>query len=186
MRRPQLKKEIVTTTLFLVCTALGFAQTSQTSGTWSVYPTASRDGAATLLQTSTLDQDEDGQGQGVVIKLDAVCRKGKLYRVALETATPVSEHAMSFSAGWPTTPVSFRLDGNGPEVQNWAVLDRGHTVSPYSELMQAKRNRSWIERLDGTDTLVLEFHGDSHEDPIHARFHTKGISAALAAVGCAY
>jgi hypothetical protein len=180
-------KETATTTLLLLCTAMGFAQTSQTFGAWSVYLLASRHGqATTLLQTRSLERDEDAQGQPVVLKLDAVCKGGKLYQVVVETDTPVAKHAMNFSGAVPTTPVSFQADGNGPEVQRWAVLDGGHTVSPYSEAMQGKRNRSWIERVAGTDTLLIEFQGGSHEDPIRAGFNTKGISEALAAVGCTY
>jgi hypothetical protein len=104
----------------------------------------------------------------------------------VETDTPVAKHAMNFSGVVPTTPVSFQADGNGPMVQSWAVLDGGYTVSPYSELMQGKRNHSWIEQLAGTDKLTLEFRGGLQEDPIHARFNTTGISQALAAVGCTY
>jgi hypothetical protein len=180
-------KVTATTTLLLLCAAMGFAQTPQTFGAWSVYQLASRGGQATiLLQTKSLEQDEDAQGQPVVLKLDAVCKGGKLYQVAVETDTPVAKHAMNFSGAVPTTPVSFQVDGNGAEVQSWAVLDGGHTISPYSEVMQGKRNRSWIERVAGTDMLILEFRGGSQEDPIHARFNTTGISEALAAAGCSY
>jgi hypothetical protein len=180
-------KETATTTLLLLCTAMGFAQTPQTFGTWSVYPLTSRHGQATiLLQTRSLEQDEDAQGQPVVLKLDAVCKGGKLYQVAVETDTPVAKHAMNFSGAVPTTSVSFQSDGSGSELQRWAVLDGGYTVSPYSEVRQGKRNRSWIERVAGTDTLILEFQGGSREDPIRAGFNTKGISEALAAVGCTY
>jgi hypothetical protein len=187
MRRPQLIKVTATTSLLLLCTAMGFAQTKQTFGSWSVYQLASRNGeATTLLQTSSLDQDENAQGEPVVLKLDAVCKAGKLYQVAVETDTPVARHAMNFSGAVPTTQVTFQADANGPEMQSWAVLDRGRTVSPYSELMQGKKNHSWIERVAGTDTLILEFHGGSQEDPIRARFNTTGISKALAAVGCTY
>jgi hypothetical protein len=133
-----------------------------------------------------LEQSEDAQGRPVEVKLDAVRKGGKLYQVAVETDAPVARQAMNFSGAIATTPVSFQVDGNGMEVQSWEVLDGGHTVSPYSELMQGKRNRSWIERVGGTDMLILEFRGGSQEDPIHARFNTTGISQALAAVGCSY
>jgi hypothetical protein len=180
-------KVTVTASLLLLCSAMGFAQTSQTFGAWSVYQLAGRNGqATTLLQTKSLEQEVDAQGQPVVLKLDAVCKGGKLYQVAVETDTPVAKHAMNFSGAVPTTSVSFEVNGNGPEVQSWAVLDSGHTVSPYSEVMQGKRNRSWIERVAGTDMLILEFRGGSQEDPIHARFNTTGISSALAAAGCSY
>jgi hypothetical protein len=180
-------KVTVTTSLLLLCTTMGFAQTSQTFGAWSVYQLAGRNGqATTLLQTKSLEQDVDAQGQPMVLKLDAVCKGGKLYQVAVETDTPVAKRAMNFSGAVPTTRVSFQADGNGPEMQSWAVLDGGHTVSPYSEAMQGKRNRSWIERVAGTDMLILEFRGGSQEDPIHARFNTTGISSALAAAGCSY
>ncbi len=180
-------KITATTSLFLLCTVMGFAQTTQTFGAWSVYQLAGRNGqATTLVQTNSLEQDENAQGQPVVLKLDAVCKGGKLYQVAVETDTPVAKHAMNFSGAVPTTQVSFQADANGPEMQTWAVLDRGYTVSPYSELMQEKKNRSWIERVAGTDTLILEFRGGSQEDPIHARFNTTGISQALSAVGCNY
>jgi hypothetical protein len=176
-----------TTTLLLLCTVMGFAQTPQTFGAWSAYPQPGRGAqVTTLLQTTSLEQDEDAQGQPVVLKLDAVCKGGKLYQVAVETDTPVAKHAMNFSGAVPTTPVSFQADGNRPELQSWAVLDGGHTVSPYSELMQGKRNYSWMERVAGTDMLILEFRGGSQEDPIHARFNTTGISQALAAIGCNY
>jgi hypothetical protein len=170
-------KVTATTTLLLLGTVMGFAQTPQTFGAWSVYQIASRNGqATTLLQTSSLEQDVDAQGQPVVLKLDAVCKAGKLAQVAVETDTPVARHAMNFSGAVPTTRISLQADANGPEVQSWAVGNGGHTVSPYSELMQGKRNHSWIDRVAGTDTLVLEYRGGSQEDPIHARFNTTGIS----------
>jgi hypothetical protein len=182
-----LKKHVATTTLFLICTAMGFAQTSGKFEAWSVYPPAARNGeTTTLLQTNSLESVQDAEGRPMAFKLDVICKKGKPYRVALETTTPVSKRAMNFSGEAVTTPVSFQADGSSPEVQSWAVLDNGHTISPYSELMQGKRNRSWIERLGGTNTLVLELPGVSSQNPIRVSFDTKGISEALAAAGCSY
>ena len=91
-------KETATTTLLLLCTAMGFAQTPQKFGAWSVYQLGSRHGqATTLLQSKSLEPTEDAQGQPIEIKLDAVCKGGKLYHVAVETDTRVARHAMNFS-----------------------------------------------------------------------------------------
>jgi hypothetical protein len=51
---------------------------------------------------------------------------------------------------------------------------------------QGKKNRFWMERVAGTDTLILEFRGGSREELIHASFNTTGIPEALAAAGCNY
>lgn len=166
------------------CAASGLAQTPQTFGAWSIYPgVSSGRQTVTLLQTTSLQQDENGLGP---LKLDVICRRGELYRVAVETPTVVSEQAMNFSAALPTTPVSLQAGEGKAEIQKWGVLDGGHTVSPYSEVRQGKTNRTWTEHLAGVDTLTLELNGNPQAAPIHARFHTAGLSQALASIGCSY
>ncbi len=181
-----MKKAIVVGLILISCSFAAIAQMPLTFGAWTAYPPISRNGdTLVLLQTSFL-QAVDAAARPGVLKLDAICRNGKLYRVALETNIPVSKRSMDFSGAAITTPVSLQADDNHAETQNWAVLDNGHTLSPYAEVLQTKKNRTWIERLAGTDTLILEYRGGTTEDPIQAQFQTEGISKALTAVGCRY
>jgi hypothetical protein len=46
-------KVTATTTLLLLCAAMGFAQTPQTFGAWSVYPLASHGGRVTTMLHAT-------------------------------------------------------------------------------------------------------------------------------------
>lgn len=181
------KRQIVTTAFFLLCGTTAFPQSAPTFGAWSTYKVGAQTGKEmTLLQTTSLQQGEDAQGQPVVLKLDALCRKGKLYRIALETAAPVHERAMNFSGAVPTTPVAFSADGKSTQIQSWAVLDSGHTISPYSESGQGKTNRLWIESLVGTRNVTLHFEGGVGEDQVQVSFDTEGIAEALASAGCSY
>ncbi len=181
-----MKNATVVISILFFCTLAAIAQAPQTIGAWATYPSTSPSGdRIVLLQTNVLSGDGGAQGQPGTLKLDAICKNGKLYRLALETDFAVSSEATNFSGAVPTTSVSFQRDGSAPETQHWAVLDRGRTVSPYGELTQGKKNRILIQRIAGSNEVVFGFHADN-KGVIQARFHTDGISRSLTSVGCTY
>lgn len=181
-----MKNATVVISILFFCTLAAIAQTPQTIGAWAAYPTTNRSGDhIVLLQTNVMPGDGEAQGQPGALKLDAICKNGKLYRLALETDFTVSTKATNFSGAVPTTSISFERDGSAPEIQHWAVLDSGRTVSPYGELTQAKKNRILVQRIAGSNEVVFGFQAES-EGPVHARFHTDGMSRSLTSVGCTY
>ena len=166
--------------LALVSTAAAFAQAPKQVGAWSVYPATGNQ--LVLLQTTSHEQNSDADANPVQAKLDVICKKGRLSGIAIETSTGIEKSAISFSGAVPTTRVASFSDGQINE--NWAVLDGGHTVSPYSELSQSKQSRTWIQRISGTQQIAVQFAGQGGQ--IQPTFGTQGLSDALAAAGCNY
>jgi beta-lactamase superfamily II metal-dependent hydrolase len=70
-------------------------------------------------------------------KLDVVCRNGKLSAIALEPSAAIEKSTLSFTGVVPTTRVGFSFEGQANQSEEWAVLDGGRTLSPYSEVLQA-------------------------------------------------
>jgi hypothetical protein len=169
----------------LVSSAVGFSETPKQLGGWSVYPLSGNPTSnhEVLLQSASEEQYEDARGNQVQAKLDVICRKGKLFAIALEPQVTIQKSAMSFDGEVPTTRVNFSMDGQGNQSDNWAVLDSGRTLSPNAELLQAKLMRQWIERIAGTQKMVFQLDGESE---VHSSFATGELSEALASVGCSY
>ena len=162
--------------LALVSTAAAFAQTPKQVGSWSLYPATGNQ--SVLLQTTFHEQNSDAAVNPVQAKLDVICKKGRLSGIAIETTTEIGKNSISFSGAVPTTRVASFSDGQISE--NWAVLDGGHTVSPYSELFQSKESRTWIQRISGTQQITVQF------DQLRPTFETQGLSEALTAASCSY
>jgi hypothetical protein len=166
----------------LLATAMGRAETPVQLGAWAVHPT--RDHRVILLQTMS-DQSQDGQDNPVQARLDVICANGKLHAVALEPNVAIEARAISFAGVVPTTRVSFTLDGDNNRSEKWAVLDDGHTLSPYSEISQGRLTRRWAERISGLKTIGFQVQGIAGQRG-QVSFETGQLSEALSAVGCSY
>jgi len=171
----------------LLSTAMGLAETPRQLGGWSVYP---GDGNQTsnhviLLQSSSEAHYKDAQGNPVQAKLDIICAKGKLPAIALEPNVAIKKSAISFNGAVPTTRVSFSLDGQSNQSENWAVLDGGRTLSPYSEVRQGKLIRRWIERIAATKKMAFQLDGKAGE-LAQPTFDIRELMEAFSSVGCSY
>jgi hypothetical protein len=171
--------------LFLsISTAFGFAQTTHQIGGWSVYPGTGNQ--LVLLQATYEQQNNDVQGTPAPAKLDVVCKNGKVSAIAMETNVPVNRDAMSSDGVVPTTRVSFSSKGQGVESGDWAVLNGGHTLSPYSQAFQGKAIRYWIDRLASAQSVGVGFKGEAAESAVQPTFNTGNLYEALSSVGCSY
>lgn len=180
-------KKSATTLLFLfVSTALGFAATPQQPGAWSIYTangnlTSNR---PVLLQTVSEEQYKDGQGNSVPAKLDVICNNGKVTAVALEPSFVIPNRAISFRGAAPTTRVVSLVEGQHSR-EDWQVLDRGRTLSPYSEAFQGKAVRRWVARISATDKMAFQM-AASQGEVAQPTFQTGQLTEALSSVGCKY
>ena len=186
-KEEQMRKSTKATILLLFSTAMGFAETPQQLGAWSVYPAASNlhGNSVTMLQTISTERYTDGQGNLVQAKLDVICRAGKVSAVALEPVVAIRSNAISFSGPVPTTRVAFVADGQNNRPEYWAVMDEGRTLSPSSEVSQAKLTQRWVERISGSKKMSFEVESkvESYTQPT---FNTEELSGALSSVGCRY
>src|ERR1700753_229580 len=72
-----MKITMSTILVFMISTAQAFAGTPQQIGAWSVIPATDNHSNAVLIQTAS-----DSAGA----KLDLICRKGKIWKVVVETS----------------------------------------------------------------------------------------------------
>jgi hypothetical protein len=180
----KVKTSAKTIIFVLLSTAMGFAETPIQLGAWSVY-SGNLTGSHVVLLQSLSGQFKDAQGNPVQAKLDVICKKGKLSAIALEPNMKIEKSAISFNGAVPTTRVSFALDGQINQSEKWAVLDGGRTLSPYSEVLQGKLMRSWIERISGMKKMGFQLDGKAGE-LAQPTFETGELSEALSSVGCSY
>jgi hypothetical protein len=182
-------KNVTKTIIFvLISTAMGVAQTPKQIGAWSVYPTNGNltSNHVVLLQSTSEEQYKDAHGNPVQAKLDVICTKGKLFAIALEPNVAIAKSAMSFDGPVNTTRIAFSADGQSNQSENWAVLDGGRTLSPYSEVLQGKLMRRWIERISGTKKMGFQLDAKAGESLAQPTFETGELSEALSSVGCSY
>ncbi len=158
----------------LLSTALGLAETPTPFGAWTIYH--AQGDRVFMLQTISKTSDA---------KLDVICRHGKLAAIALEPDLLIDTSAVSFTGVVPTTRLAFTLD-DATRSEKWAVLDDGHSLSPYSQVSQGKLNRSWISRISATSKLDVQLGGLAGEMNGQPSFETGELSAALTSVGCTY
>jgi hypothetical protein len=180
-------KKSATALFFLfVSTAIGFAATPQQQGAWSVY-TADGNLASNrpvLLQTTSEEQYRDEKGNPVQAKLDVICNHGKVSAIALEPNFVIQASAISFSGAVPTTRIVSLAEGQASR-EDWEVLGRGRTLSPYSEAFQGKAVRRWAERISASREMAFQLPGNKGESA-QPTFQTGQLSEALASVGCRY
>ena len=182
-------KNVTKTIVFvLISTAMGFSETPKQLGAWSVYPANGNltSNHVVLLQSTSEEQHKDALGNVVQAKLDVVCKKGKLSAIALEPNVAIEKSTMDYSAAVPTTRVAFTLGAQSERSENWAVLDDGRTLSPYSEVFQGKLMRRWIERIANTKRMAFQLDGKAGEALAQPTFATGDLAQALSSVGCSY
>jgi hypothetical protein len=171
-------KTSATTVIFvLLSTAAAFAESPRQLGAWSIY--TAKDSHVVMLQSTSTAQDHSA-------KLDVVCRNGKLSAIALEPSVAIDKSALSFTAVVPTTRVVYSLEGHANQSEEWAVLDNGRTLSPYSEVFEGKVTRRWAERIAGTTTMGFQLDGKAGDSLGQPTFETGELAKALSSVGCSY
>jgi hypothetical protein len=172
--------------LSLVTASTVFAQSPQQVGTWSIYTSASNVTGknVVMLQTTAVGQHQDARGNLLSAKLDIICKNDRVAAVAVETGSRINERSVSYKQAVPTTTVVFAVEGKSSLSENWEVADGGRTLSPYSQLFQAKLNRTWVERISGTPKVVLQLNQKEGESFFAPVFDTAELSEALSSVGC--
>jgi hypothetical protein len=173
------KTSAKTAILVLLSTAMAFAESPRQLGAWSIY-TANDNHVVLLQSTSTV------QGHPAQAKLDVICRNGKLSAIALEPNAAIEKNAVSFTGVVPTTRVAFSLEGQANQSEEWAVLDDGRTLSPYSEVLQGRLTRRWVERIAGMKKMGFQLDAKAGESLVQPTFETGELAEALSSVGCSY
>jgi hypothetical protein len=182
----KVKTPIKAAIFVLVSSAMGFAQTSQQLGAWTVTPANGNPtrNHVVMLQSTSAEQYTNSFGNPVQAKLDVICKKGKLSAIALEPSIDLKQAAFSTSGAVPTTRVNFIVEGQSNQSENWAVLDDGSSLSPYSEVFQGKLMKQWIERISNSKKIAFQLDGE--EGSATPSFATSNLTDALSAVGCKY
>jgi hypothetical protein len=159
----------------LISTALASAETpSAPFGAWKIYHAAGD--RVFMLQTISTTS---------LAKLDVICRRGKVAAIALEPDVLVDETALSFTGVVPTARLAFTLDDESRS-EKWAVVDDGHSLTPFSETSQGKLNRSWVSRIAASKKLEVRLAGIAGEMNGQPSFETEDLSLALNSIGCSY
>jgi hypothetical protein len=173
------KTSAKTIILVLLSTAVAFAESPKQFGAWSIYSANNK--KVVLLQSTSNVQGQPGQA-----KLDVVCRNGKLSAIALEPSAAIGKSALSLTGVVPTTRVAFSFEGQANQSEEWAVLDGGRTLSPYSEVLQGRITRQWVERIAGMKQVGFQLDGKAGESLGQPTFETGELAEALSSVGCRY
>jgi hypothetical protein len=160
--------------LVVLSTALASAETPAPFGSWKIYH-AQGDRVFMVQTVSTTSS----------AKLDVICRRGKLAAIAIEPDVVIDETALSFTAVVPTARLAFTLDDESRS-EKWAVVDDGHSLTPYSEVSQGKLNRSWISRISASKKLDVRLAGIAGEMNGQPSFETEDLGLALTSIGCSY
>ena len=173
---------LMLSTAFVFGETLGLSDSSRQFNAWTVYPSVGNQ--SVLLQVTSQPRDNDIQGTQVQVKLDVVCRRDKVVALAVETNMPIEKDSTSFT-DVPTTRVALVSGDQTVRSENWAVLNGGHTLSPYSETFQGKLTRYWMKRLVDNQQLTLHL-GSASGDVAQPTFDTRQLNEALSSAGCSY
>jgi hypothetical protein len=187
--REKMKATVKTLIFLLVSTAMGVSETPQQLGAWSVYPANGNHHSNHIVMLQTTSEAQDGDaGNRAQAKLDVICKNGKLLAIALEPSFSINESAIASDGAVPLTQVVTIAEGqkHEHEYENWAVLDRGRTLSPYSEALQGQLNRSWVERISGMKTVSFQLAATEGTNSPRPTFNTGELAEALSSVGCSY
>jgi hypothetical protein len=160
--------------LVLLSNAFAFAETPAPFGSWKIYHVE----GDRVFMVQTISKTSSA-------KLDVICRHGKLASLAIEPDVMIDETALSFTAVVPTAKLGFTLDDERRS-EKWAVVDDGHSLTPYSEISQGKLNRSWISRISASKKLDVRLAGIAGEMNGQPSFETESLSLALSSIGCSY
>lgn len=172
--------------LSLVTASTVFAQSPRQVGAWSIYTSAGNVTGknVVMLQTTAIGQPQDARGNLVSAKLDIICKNDRVAALAVETGSGINERSVNYSQAVPTTTVVFAVEGKSSLSENWEVADGGHTLSPYSQLFQAKLNRTWVKRISDTQKVVLQLNQKEGDGFLAPAFDTTELSEALSSVSC--
>ena len=123
----EMKTPISSIFVVMMFTAQAFAASSQQIGAWSV--TQATDNRAVLIQ-SVSDHT----------KLDLICRHGKVWKVALETAPGPGSAVISIADSGQ--PLGFGSTSFRHCVEDWAVADGGKTLFAHSDMFEGRLDRA--------------------------------------------
>jgi hypothetical protein len=181
-----MKNAILVTLTSLAMSAVTFAQSPHQVGAWSIYTTTGNlvGNKMALLQTTATEVRHDGSGPSRTVKLDVVCKNNRVLAVALESGAKVDKHQVSYSSPVPTVHLRFASAGRIEVSEDWAVTAGGRSFTPYSQFAQGSLTRTWVDRLTGTQNMVMYFDGRAGESLAQSTFDTRELTAALSGVGC--
>ena len=170
----------------LVMSAVSFAQTNHQVGAWSIYTTTGKlaGNNMVLLQTTASVAGQTSNGPSRAVKLDVVCKNNRVFAIAVEPGSKIDKHLVSYESPVPTVHLRFDSIGMIEVSENWAVTAGGRSVTPYSQFSQGSLNREWVDRLSGTESMVLYPEGRAGDSLPQSTFNTRELTAALDAVGC--
>jgi hypothetical protein len=170
----------------LVLSAGSFAQTNHQVGAWSIYTTSGKliGNKMVLLQTTSSLDGRDSNGSSQKVKLDVVCKNDRVVAVAVEPASKIDKHLVSYDSQVPTVHLRFASTGMIEVSEDWAVAVGGHSLMPYAQISQGSLNRTWVDRLSGTDKMVLFLDGREGNLQAQSSFDTRELTQAMSAVGC--
>jgi hypothetical protein len=169
-----MKKVTLVILTSLVLSAVSFAQSNHQVGAWSIYTTSGQlaGNKMVLLQTAS-----------PTVKLDVICKNNRVVAVAVEPKSRIDQHLVSYESPVPTVHLRFASIGMIEVSEDWAVADGGRSLTPYAEISQGALNRTWVDRLSGTDKMVLSLDGRAGSQA-QSTFDTRELREALSAVGC--
>jgi hypothetical protein len=181
-----MKKVTLVALTSLAMSAVTFAQSQHQVGAWSIYTTTGRlaGNKMVLLQTTASDEGKVANGAPRTVKLDVVCKNNRVLAIALEPGSKVDKHLVSYGSPVPTVHLRFASAGTIEVSENWAVTAGGRSLTPYSQLSQRSLNQTWVDRLSGTDNMVLYIDGREGDSLAQSTFDTRELTAALSGVGC--
>jgi hypothetical protein len=175
-----MKKATFVVLTSLVLSAVSFAQTNHQVGAWSIYTTSGKltGNKMALLQTTS------SNGSSQKVKLDVVCKNNRVVAVAVEPESKIDKHLVSYDSQVPTVHLRFASTGMIEVSEDWAVTAGGHGLTPYAQISQGALNRTWVDRLSGTDKMILFLDGRAGDSLVQSTFDTRELTEALTAVGC--
>jgi hypothetical protein len=176
-------KHIVTFALVMFSTAVTtLAQSTRQIGAWSIYTIQAGGKNTVMLQTAAVANGAVQDGSGVTLSI--LCKNNRLSAIALHAETGIDKHAVNYTEDLPLTPVIASVEGHSDASEKWAVTENGHTFSPYSQVVQGKVNRQWLQRLNGASTVVFQVGGSEGGNALRPTFHTQQLQEALSAAAC--
>jgi hypothetical protein len=161
-----------------------FAQATQQVGAWSIYNFSQGNKSTVMLQTSAIPENSDGKEGAEAATLSVLCKSNKVVAIALHTTSGVDKRAVSYTEEVPMVTIVPSIEGQVASSQKWAVSEKGHTLSPFSEAFQGKVNHQWVERLNETHRVSFQVGGSQDELGAQPAFNTEQFGAALSAAGC--
>jgi hypothetical protein len=161
-----------------------FAQATRQIGAWSIYNLSQGNKNTVMLQTSAIPENGDARDGAEAATLNVLCKNNKVVAIALHTTSSVEKRAVSYIEEVPTVTIVPSIEGQPASSQKWAVSEKGHTLSPFSEVFQGKLNQQWMKRLDGTHRVAFQVGGSQEELGLQPAFNTERLGAALSSAGC--